>query len=173
MLSVRFLKKPNKAWVYSISASLVLIFGLTFLLSPYYATWQLQRQLGWVDSQQRIEANRLEQIIPRVLWHGSQPTTPPQISGHGRRYLQQVWPVLQQQAQQANFLQLQLQFYAQEQLKQGYRNFPQQFRLQLGQQQQIELGLKRDGLWSWSVYAFCTHEAQPLLDLSQCPSDKR
>ncbi len=173
MVSVRFLKKPNKAWVYSISASVVLIFGLTFVLSPYYATWQLQRQLGWVDSKRRIEANQLEHMIPRALWHTSPQSIAPQISGHGQRYLQQVWPVLQQQAQQANFLQLQLQFYAQEQLKQGYRNFPQQFRLQLGQQQQIELGLKRDGLWSWSVYALCTHEAQPLLDLSHCPSDKR
>lgn len=173
MMRFRFWQHLRKAWIYWISASVPIMLSVLFVLSPYYATWQLQRHLGWIDSKQRIDANQLQQIIPSSLWQNRPPTTPPQISGHGRHYLQQVWPVLQQHAHQANFLQLQLQFYAQEQLKQGYSDFPKQFRLQLGKQQQIDIRLKRDGLWSWSIYALCTHEAQPLLDLSQCPSDKR
>ena len=173
MLSVRCLKKPNKAWVYSISVSLVLMFGLTCLLSPYYATWQLQRQLGWVDSKRRIEASQLHQIIPNALWQTPQPTSKPTISGQGQVYLQQVWPVLQQQAQQANFLQLQLQFFAQEHLKRGYSHFPNQFRLQLGKNQQIDIMLQRQNLWSWSIQSLCTRETQPLLDLNHCPSVSR
>lgn len=173
MLRFRFWKNQRKAWIYWISANGFVIFGLIFALSPYYATWQLQRQLGWVDSKQRIEASQLQQIIPPSLWQNPQLTTPPQMSGHGHYYLQQVWPVLQKQAQQAKFLQLQLQFYAQEQLKQGYSNFPKQFRLQLGKKRQIEIQLMRENWWSWSIQSLCTHEVQPLLDLSHCPSDKR
>ena len=151
----------------------LLLFGLSLGLSPYYAVWQLEKQLGWVDSDQRIEPSQIEQIIPKSLWESSTPTTAPKIGGHGQRYLEQVWPVLQQNADRAQFLQLQLQFYAQENLDTNYSDFPNQFRLQLGQSQQIDMILQRDGLWSWSVYALCTREAQPLLDLNHCPSDSR
>lgn len=164
-------QRQRVIWFGAIST--LLLFILALLLSPYYAVWQLQRQLGWLDSEQRIEASQLQQIIPRDLWQAAQPATTPTINGHGQRYLSHLWPVLQQHAQQANFLQLQLQFYAQEQLQQGYSNFPQQFRLQLGKQQQIEIQLQRDTLSSWSVQSLCTREAQPLLDLNHCPSDKR
>ena len=153
--------------------SLLLLFGLSLGLSPYYAVWQLEQQLGWVDSDQRIEPSQIEQIIPKTLWESSTPTTAPKIGGHGQRYLEQVWPVLQQNAARAQFLQLQLQFFAQEQRKTGYSDFPNHFRLQLGESQQIDMILQRDGLWSWSVYALCTREAQPLLDLNHCPSDNR
>jgi len=152
---------------------LLLLFGLSLVLSPYYAVWQLEKQLGWVDSDQRLEPSQIEQIIPKTLWESSTPTTAPKIGGHGQRYLEQVWPVLQQNADRAQFLQLQLQFYAQENLDTNYSDFPNQFRLQLGQSQQIDMILQRDGLWSWSVYALCTREAQPLLDLNHCPSDSR
>lgn len=150
-----------------------LLFSLSVVFSPYYAVWQLEKQLGWVDSGQRIEPSQIEQIIPKSLWESSTPTTAPKIDGHGQRYLEQVWPVLQQNADQAKFLQLQLQFFAQEQRKTSYSDFPNQFRLQLGQNQQVDTILQRDGLWSWSVYALCTREAQPLLDLNHCPSDNR
>jgi hypothetical protein len=151
----------------------LLLFGLSLGLSPYYAIWQLEKQLGWVDSDQRIEPSQIEQIIPKSLWESSTPTTAPKIGGHGQRYLEQVWPVLQQNADRAQFLQLQLQFFAQENLDTGYSEVPNQFRLQLGESQQIDMILQRDGLWSWSVYALCTREAQPLLDLTHCPSDGR
>lgn len=153
--------------------SLLLLFGLSLGLSPYYAVWQLEKQLGWVDSDQRIEPSQIEQIIPKHLWQNAKPTTAPNIRGHGQNYLTNIWPVLQQHTDQARFLQLQLQFYAQEHLDTGYSDFPNQFRLQLGQNQQIDMILQRDGLWSWSVYALCTREAQPLLDLNHCPSDSR
>lgn len=150
-----------------------LLFSLSVVFSPYYAVWQLEKQLGWVDSDQRIEPSQIEQIIPKSLWESSTPTTAPKIGGHGQRYLEQVWPVLRQNADRAQFLQLQLQFFAQEQRKTGYSDFPNQFRLQLGKTQQIDMTLQRNGLWSWSVYALCTREAQPLLDLNHCPSDNR
>lgn len=152
---------------------LLLLFGLSLVLSPYYAVWQLKKQLGWVDSEQRLEPSQIEQIIPKSLWESHAATTAPKITGHGQRYLKNIWPVLQQNADQAKFLQLQLQFYAQEHIKTGYSDFPNQFQLQLGQNQQIDMILQRDGLWSWSVYALCTREAQPLLDLNHCPSDSR
>ncbi|MFZ3192185.1 MAG: hypothetical protein WA154_03125 [Moraxellaceae bacterium] len=150
---------------------LLLLFSLVLVLSPYYALWTLKKQLGWVDSEQRLEPSQIEQIIPKSLWESRATTTAPKIRGHGQNYLKNIWPVLQQHADQAKFLQLQLQFYAQENIQTGYSDFPNQFRLQLGESQQIDMILQRDGIWSWSVYALCTREAQPLLDLNHCPSD--
>lgn len=152
---------------------IALLFSFSIVFSPYYSVWLLQKQLGWIDSNQRVEPSQLEKIVPKHLWQNAKPTTAPNIRGHGQNYLINIWPVLQQHTDQAKFLQLQLQFYAQEHLDTGYSDFPNQFRLQLGKNQQIDMILGRDGLWSWSVYALCTREAQPLLDLNHCPSDNR
>jgi len=165
-------RRPQRI-AFTLIGVLLLLFILSLVLSPYYAVRQLQQQLGWIDSEQKIESSQLEQIIPAALWQNTVKTRIPTITGSGQRYLQQVWPLLQQQTNQAKFLQLQLQFYAQENIKTGYSDLPNQFRLQLGQTQQIDMILQRDGLWSWSVQSLCTREAQPLLDLSHCPSDSR
>jgi len=166
------LTRPQRRFGFVLGLVLLLS-GLSLILSPYYSIWTLKKQLGWIDSAQRIAPSQLEQIIAKPLWQNSKPTTAPNIRGYGKNYLNNIWPVLQQHTDQAKFLQLQLQFYAQENIQTGYSDFPNQFRLQLGKTQQIEMTLQRDGLWSWSVYALCTREAQPLLDLNHCPSDNR
>ena len=62
---------------------LLLFFGLSVVFSPYYALWTLKKQLGWIDSAQRLEPNQIEQIIPKHLWQNAKPTTVPNIRGHG------------------------------------------------------------------------------------------
>ncbi|MEC7120211.1 MAG: hypothetical protein VXW65_09960 [Pseudomonadota bacterium] len=145
----------------------------SYVLSPYTTTWHLKRQLGLGSTQHQVEAAAIEHILPAALWQHPKPSATPQIGGHGQHYLDTLWPVLQQQAHQAQFLRLQLQFYAHEQITQGYQDSPNQFVLQLGQSEQLRIQLQRQGFWRWQVYSLCSSAAQPLLDLNTCPSDSR
>lgn len=99
----------------------------------------------------------------------------PSWSGAGKHYLKQQWPALRQRQHAEQLLSL-LASQAQSPAQWGYRQFPNQYVLTLDPEyQRVHIWLKREGFSQWRPYLVCRDagSAQPLLDLKQCPSDKR
>lgn len=98
---------------------------------------------------------------------------PPVWDGLGQRYLHKMWPTIKQQVEPQQLFLLQTsQYLAEPHIQQGYLDFPNRYRLALGQPA-IQLIWQRQGLWSWHIQTVCSDSPQPLVTLHTCPSAKR
>jgi hypothetical protein len=160
-------------WKYTpigLSAGLIALLVLGYGYSPRL---QVKHTLNTLARQDFAALDpRLQQAIRHSMV--AQPSTPtPAWEGLGQRYLHKMWPTIKQQVEPSQLFLLQTsQYLANQQMEQGYVDFPNTYVLKLGQPA-IEFYWQRQGWADWQIEVVCSQQPHPLVTLQTCPSAKR
>lgn len=160
-------------WTYALIGMVAAVIALIVWGYGYSPRLQAKHTLAMLAQQDfaALDAPLQQAIVHSLVLH---PTAhPPAWDGLGQRYLQKMWPTIKQQVEPQQLFMLQTsQYLANQQIEQGYVDFPDTYVLKLGQPA-IKFYWQRQGWTDWQIQMVCSEQPHPLVTLRSCPSAKR